>query len=297
MSKDPATLVSGASASRRKPPRFPPTGMYAVMQIDAMAMIQHLQDHEALASARRIQTKKYLVYVRQVCNLDCSPTSVVKSTSQFRESPFPSRPWCRYSVSFIGNTLRPEEPTIGITSDMVVPIRPCFLEGRPQATPARPFPFPSCYHWIEAGADVRIRAKPGGYDEDHAVKSTIPEHMMIVRTFSDDYERMEMNEMAFKEATATVTDYPLADPPGPVSPSEDGGSESGDDPVDGASLSTCDSAFSDGPLPDIFGFLHDPIVDARMPLVNMWSDLENHISADTITDPREFEEEFQQVLS
>ena len=37
--------------------------------------------------------------------------------------------------------------------------------------------------------------------------------------------------------------------------------------------------------------------EVRIPLVDLWSDLENHLSADTITDPREFDEEARQVQS
>ena len=179
---------------------------------------------------------------------------------------------------------------------MVIPISPCSLEGRPQASPSPPFPFPNCYHWIETGADVRIRAKPGGYDEDRAVKHTIPEHMEIVETFSDDYERMEMNEMAFKEALAAAVTPPTADPL-ELSPPDDIAMEDGDDAVDDVSSRTSCSAFSEEPLPDIFGLEHDPDIETRIPLVDLWSDLENHISADTITDPREFEEEVRQVQS
>ena len=39
------------------------------MQINLPLMVQHLHDHKALEMARSFQTKKYLVYLRQVRNL------------------------------------------------------------------------------------------------------------------------------------------------------------------------------------------------------------------------------------
>ena len=180
---------------------------------------------------------------------------------------------------------------------MVIPIFPRYLEGRPQATPSPPFPFPNCYHWVQAGAEVRVRARPGGYDEDRAVKNTIPQHIKILRTFTNDYQRMEMNEMAFKEALAIVVTSPPVDPVEIVPPAEGTGLEDEVDAADEASLRTSFSASSEEPLPDIFGFQRDPNVEVRIPLVDLWSDLENHLSADTITDPREFDEEARQVQS
>ncbi|TBU36814.1 hypothetical protein BD309DRAFT_995430 [Dichomitus squalens] len=106
----PAAQASATPESSPKAPRFPPVGMYGVMQINLSAMVQHLHDEDVLARASCVEMKKYLVYIRQ-----------------FGELPFHSSPWCRYSVSFIGTTLRSEDPAIGITSDMVVPIFPCSL--------------------------------------------------------------------------------------------------------------------------------------------------------------------------
>ena len=178
---------------------------------------------------------------------------------------------------------------------MVVPIYPCFLEGRPQATPSPPFPFPNCYHWVEASATVRIRARQGGYDEDRAIMNTIPQHIKILKTFADDYRRMRTNEMAFKEKLATMVPPPPVDPPEPDTQSEDARVQEQVGAADDESPTTSRSASPAEPLPDIFGFEHDPDAEARIPLVDLWSDLENHISADTITDPREFEEEVRQI--
>ncbi|TBU27850.1 hypothetical protein BD311DRAFT_778624 [Dichomitus squalens] len=103
--------------------------------------------------------------------------------------------------------------------------------------------------------------------------------------------------MAFKEAFATIVTSPPVESPEPLPPSEDVPLEDGTDVVDDERSWTSSPAFSEEPLPDVFGLEHDPNIEARIPLVDLWSDLENHISADTITDPREFEEEVRQVQS
>ena len=107
-----------------------------------------------------------------------------------------------------------------------------------------------------------------------------------------------MNEKAFKEALAAVVPtVPPADSVEPDPLSEDAQLEDGADGVGDVSPRTSFSASLEEPLPDIFGFQRDPNVEVRIPLVYLWSDLENHLSADTITDPREFDEQARQVQS
>ena len=67
MGKGVVPVVSATPERRNKPPKFPPVAMYAVMQINLPLMVQHLDDPDALARARSFETKKYLVYIRQVC--------------------------------------------------------------------------------------------------------------------------------------------------------------------------------------------------------------------------------------
>ena len=62
-------VVSSVPENRSQAPKFPPAAMYAVMQINHMEMVQPLHDPVALERARSFSTKKYLVYVRQVCSL------------------------------------------------------------------------------------------------------------------------------------------------------------------------------------------------------------------------------------
>lgn len=46
---------------------------------------------------------------------------------------------------------------------------------------------------------------------------------------------------------------------------------------------------------DVFGRAPDPITPL-IPLVDAWLDIENHLTADTIADPREFEKEVQVIV-
>ena len=41
----------------------PTTDSYAVIRMDPIAMVEHLNDAEALASARALRSKSYVVYI------------------------------------------------------------------------------------------------------------------------------------------------------------------------------------------------------------------------------------------
>ena len=46
-----------------KAPYCPSPDSYAVVRLDPVAMVEHLNDREALASARAMKPKTYLVYI------------------------------------------------------------------------------------------------------------------------------------------------------------------------------------------------------------------------------------------
>ena len=73
----------------------------------------------------------------------------------------PDNEWLRFQVSLIGITLRPEDPKEGITPDMVTPIAPDteHPRGREPVVPGKPFPFKSCFHWVDNDASVRIKVR------------------------------------------------------------------------------------------------------------------------------------------
>lgn len=45
----------------------PNAGSYAVIRLNPVAMVKHLNDSEALSAAEALQTKAYLVYLHLVC--------------------------------------------------------------------------------------------------------------------------------------------------------------------------------------------------------------------------------------
>ena len=45
---------------------FPPLRLYAVIQMDPVAMVKHLDDSIALEEARALRPQKYLVYLIDV---------------------------------------------------------------------------------------------------------------------------------------------------------------------------------------------------------------------------------------
>ena len=44
----------------------PSPGAYAVIRLNPVEMVRHLQDQEALAQARAMRTKTYLIYLHRV---------------------------------------------------------------------------------------------------------------------------------------------------------------------------------------------------------------------------------------
>ena len=62
-------------------------------------------------------------------------------------------------MSVIETTLRLENESKGITSDMCIPIYPNEVHptGRSALRTEPVFPFSNCYHWAFSNIDVRVR--------------------------------------------------------------------------------------------------------------------------------------------
>ncbi|TFK91974.1 hypothetical protein K466DRAFT_659614 [Polyporus arcularius HHB13444] len=63
----------------------------------------------------------------------------------------------------------------------------------------------------------------------------------------------------------------------------------------GATAAPSPSNLKAGEIVEVFGRAPDPITP-MIPLVDAWLDIENHLTADTIADPREFEKEVQLIV-
>ncbi|KAH9889318.1 hypothetical protein C8Q73DRAFT_736834, partial [Cubamyces lactineus] len=146
---------------RRRVFYSPSPRSYAVIQLDPVEMVRPFNDAQALLEAQAMQPKSYLIYLRLE-----------------RALPWPDQPWYRFEIEPIATTLRPEDETRCITSDMCIPIFPNtnHPNGRESLRPSLEglFPYDNCYHWFQAKTvDVRIRARPEMFDETNAVSISV----------------------------------------------------------------------------------------------------------------------------
>ncbi|KAI8978345.1 hypothetical protein BD414DRAFT_524334 [Trametes punicea] len=212
---------------------------------------------------------------------------------------------------------------------MVIPIYPNtpHPSGRSPIYTETPFPFPNCYHWVDSIERIRIRRKAEMYDDSHAVKVSAMQHVMIDMGFSDDYERMddfERNRLergslrnAYVDArghtsepgrcspvpvhlppsSTTSQDSPLSQPSSYFPPYADTSSHPGDGghptprPCPSPSNSLmCDPTVEAIIRMDVFNLAHDHAAEV-LPLVDMWFELADHLTADTIPSPLDFHKE------
>ncbi|OSC97335.1 hypothetical protein PYCCODRAFT_1355082, partial [Trametes coccinea BRFM310] len=133
----------------------PSPGAYAVIRLNPLEMVRHLDDAEAIEQAKALTPRFHLVYLSLEMAL-----------------PFPGRPWYRFEVSPIATKLRQEDTQKGITPAMCIPIYPNIAHptGRPPLRPEGVFPFNHCYHWLDNILQVRVLSRPEGFDETNAVK-------------------------------------------------------------------------------------------------------------------------------
>ena len=223
----------------------------------------------------------------------------------------PKSRWTRYGISPIGTTLRPANDEDGITPDMVTPIAPNASHGRRAVNPATPFPFPNCYHWIDNRTSVRIKVRPEDYDHARVVRLDSREHIALGKSFADDYVRIAENRRRRREEAASKSALsPCSNDSKSGSESEPGSTSDSDSDSDSESskhdeqrscassglassyATTVDSVLKE----DIFGWDPDPNV-GRIPLVDLWFELDEHLTADTIPSPVGLYEEKRTIQS
>ncbi|KAI0350621.1 hypothetical protein OH77DRAFT_1430801 [Trametes cingulata] len=260
---------------------------YAVIRIDPVAMVEHLNDPIATAEAQRLCPKKYLVYLDNALDL-----------------PFPTSPWFRFQVSPIGTTLRPEEPARGVTSGMCIPIFPNedHPAHRPSIRTRKPFPFSHCYHWVDNLTTVRIRRIPELYEDAPAIKVGSLQHIRMEKVFAEDCSRINafVEARQAEEGVPRLTPRPLSRGSQDSRLSDESSAErdlraprcSEPTPEDvhlptGPQINPC---LEDLLHMDIFNIAHDPDVQF-LPLVDLWFDLAEHLTEDEIPSPLDFYEE------
>lgn len=215
---------------------------------------------------------------------------------------------------------------------MVIPIYPntAHPTGRAAIPPEAPFPFPNCYLWIDTGLTVRIRRKALRYDDTPAPILSIPESISIGERFREDYLRMDAvrhQKLGLADTTAfggdTCGGSAPPSPPGGHFAEERRSPQARVDPhpADADSLpegsnthTDCDSVDMMPSTPsghdcrpdfnasvtellqlDFFGFNMDDTVEF-LPLVDMWFEVTDHLTAETIPSPTELFEERRAIM-
>ncbi|KAI0740896.1 hypothetical protein C8Q76DRAFT_608046 [Earliella scabrosa] len=262
---------------------FPQRRRFAVIRLNPVAMIEHLKlDQQALDAARSMRNKKYLVYLYAPHDL-----------------PFPDSLWCRYSVEPVATVLRPYEPARGLAPDMVMPISPNtkYAKGRDPISPETPFPFRNCFFWIDSAMTVRIPGRPDGYDDTRAIQLSLSSNFDVMTCWKTEHPRIDAaldlleKQQRHKtelpqEAAGTSTGLPSSNSSVIV---ESAHSMNAHDSTSDDRHSLAHSDATDTSVQDIldlnpFGWEYDPAVE-YIPLVDLWFELEEHLSEDTIPDP------------
>ncbi|KAI0327914.1 hypothetical protein GY45DRAFT_1073239 [Cubamyces sp. BRFM 1775] len=282
----------------------PSPGAYAVIRLNPVEMVKPFQDPESIAQAQAMETRLYLVYIHWEMAL-----------------PFPDQPWYRFEILPIAPTLRPEDPPLGITSDMCIPIYPNVSHPTGRA-PLHPepeglFPYNNCYHWFETTATVRVRARAEEFDETHAVTLPAMGYVKMQQAFMECGLRMcdnrdAMEQDAKPEPAEICEPLPLpellksqAGSSGPLSTAPVH-SEDVDPAPDTAASGYASSASSlaasvhsaeslyDVAAMDIFS---GPDADVELiPLVDLWiSELEGHLKQEDIPNPSDMFAEFDHI--
>lgn len=208
-----------------------------------------------------------------------------------------------------------------------------YAKGRTPITPETPFPFDNCFFWMDYDMTVRVKGRPDGYDESHAVACTARQWCALSQAWMIELPRVDAltnkysTESSFAETTLVVprdlleglsvgpdalpspsTDVSLTTPylnaPGGVSSISDAaeaqvdtaGLETMSVPIEdsGADPNSCSpeivKSVQDLFSLNIFGWEPGPS-SIFLPLVNVWFELDAHLTSTTIPDPRDLKQE------
>ncbi|RPD56397.1 hypothetical protein L226DRAFT_573935 [Lentinus tigrinus ALCF2SS1-7] len=133
-------------------PRYPDDESFAVIRMDPVAMVRHLNDPEALKAAEALSPRSYLVYL----------------DGHNRLPIWGPKPWYSFDIHLIGPCLRPAHEEQCVTPDMCTPIYPnCnHPTGRAVIHTEPPFPFDNCYFWSGLKMKIRVCPQEEGFDWD-----------------------------------------------------------------------------------------------------------------------------------
>ncbi|RPD70412.1 hypothetical protein L226DRAFT_554814 [Lentinus tigrinus ALCF2SS1-7] len=94
--------------------------------------------------------------------------------------PWPGSPYYEYSVRPIAPCLRKEDKEDCITPDMY------HRRGREPIHSDPEFPFSNCYHWLNYGLRLRIRARFELFDHGEAVMLSDEAYAALDKAFNED---------------------------------------------------------------------------------------------------------------
>lgn len=251
---------------------------------------------------------------------------------QEMDLPFPNKPWYRYQAQPIAPHLPPANQAKGYTSEMCIPIFPNLNHptNREPVRPERPLPYGNCYHWIDHTIEIRVRARPEGFDESNAVRITPRTQSKMDRMFTNDYIRARKEaEVAQKKTHETEhpDSQPRASPVSPLRPpsthdqgdatiprpstdipqnvrSTEYATHALEDSPDAASVSSewsTSSKGARGPTTSVEDIMQMDIFTgpdedlALIPLVDLWPDLAGYLKEDDIPSPLELYQEIKTI--
>ncbi|RPD56375.1 hypothetical protein L226DRAFT_468667 [Lentinus tigrinus ALCF2SS1-7] len=254
----------------------PRTHAFAVVRMDPVAMVQHLNDPEALRAAEALSPRSYLVYI----DIDLA-------------LPFPGKPWYGFTMYPIGSTLRPANEEEGMTPDLCIPIFP--NNGHPDGRvplPTEPlFPFDNCYFWSGLTMDVRIHARPEKFDWDETI--LLPAG--LVHCQWQDYQSADMaRQSRAREARQPQPDLQghAVDTTTATGPADDTNSVYED------TIYSSTSGASEYPdtLDEMFGFSSSWKEVELQPLFHLWCDVAANMKQDEIPSPDHLFEERDAIV-
>lgn len=291
---------------------------YAVIRLDPVAMVKKLNDPEALAAARAMTPRSYVVYLTHVIrNSTSSHVSyfVLKQIClQEPELPFPNKPWYRYELNLIAPSLCEEDAAKGITADMCTPIYPNDKHptGREPLRPEKPFPYANCYHWCDAlEIEIRVLPRPELFNEDQAIKLSYEQQMLFSEHQFEDLLRSRPS-LAFSTKSPSPPPIPLLPKTGPdaLAPAV-AGDLSAQKPPSVTSVSSRSSSGSsasrsaiseDSDLDSVDEIMAMDIFTGQnvdldlLPLCELWLDMPSQLKEEDIPSPAAFFEERDEIV-
>ena len=218
--------------------------------------------------------------------------------------------WYTFNVFPVGPGLPPADPVRGITPDMCIAIYPneSHPTGRPPLHPTPGFPYTNCYHWIDTSMDVRVCARPNGFDVDDAIILPVEDEIDMQEFWGIDHDKIwsarnapngDGPDPSRAQAQHLV---PVTEAKPEASEKHSQGDESycvarpdivGDDTVSihsgsGSSFgtsTTSDSASSGDSDPGMLFFGNTKKNMEGLPLVHLWLDVAHRLKEEEIASP------------